>query len=229
MNRPTRIAIPLAVLGSAATAAVALGAVIPIYSNDMSTTGARSQLVRLGDAKCMRSAGAGALKVAVGKRTRECQLRTPVIGSNLDIIATARLLQGTPSEMQARVFVGVGARDGNDGQYELAVFPKKGSFQLRRDAPPNGDRTLLAKGKANAVKDVGKPNKLRLQVFPTPGGETRVTAFVNGRKVASVLEDAHAASTVTGRFSTLSVGSAKAANGAKASFDDLTVAVPDPF
>jgi hypothetical protein len=229
MNRPTRIAIPLAVLGSAATAAVALGAAIPIYSNDMSTTGARSQLVRIGDGKCMRSAGAEALKIAVGERTQECQLRTPVIGGNLDIIATARLLQGTPSEMQARVFVGVGARDGNDGQYELAVFPKKGSFQLRRDVPPNGDRTLLAKGKANVVKDVGKPNKLRLQVFPTPGGETRVTGYVNGRKVASVIEDAHAASTVTGRFSTLSVGSAKAAKGAKASFDDLKVAVPDPF
>ena len=229
MNRPTRIAIPLAVIGTAAVTAVAVAAAIPIYSNDMSTTAARSQLVRIGDGKCMRSAGAETLKIAVGKRTRECQLRTPVIGGNLEIVATSRLLPGTPSEMQARVFVGIGVRDGNGGQYELAVFPRKGSFQLRRDVPPDGDRTLLAKGDANAVKGVGKPNKLRLQAFPTPGGETRVTAYVNGRNVASVIEDAHAASTVTGRFSTLSVGSAKAAKGAKASFDDLRVAVPDPF
>lgn len=229
MNRPTRIAIPLALLGSAVAAAVALGAAIPIYTNGMSSAGARGQLVRFGDGKCKRSAGARALKLAVGKRTRECQLRTPVVGSNLDITATARLLQGTPSPLQGSVFVAVGVRDGGDGQYQLAAFPKKGSFQLRRDVPPDGARTLLANGKANAVKGIGKPNKLRLQAFPTAGGETRVTAFVNGRKVASVIEDAHAASTVTGRFSSVAVGSAKAAKGAKASFDDLKVAVPDPF
>jgi hypothetical protein len=229
MKRPVRIAIPLAVLGSAALAAAALGATIPIYSNDMSSTGARGQLVRLGKGDCHRGGAAQALKVTVGKRTRECQLRTPVIGSNLDITATARLSTATPSEMQARTFVAVGVRDGNDGQYQLAVFPKKGSFQLRRDVPPNGDRTLLAKGKASVVKDVGKPNKLRLQAFSAAGGETRVTAFVNGRKLASVVEDAHTATALSGTFSTLAVGSVKAANGASGSFDDLSVAVPDPF
>jgi hypothetical protein len=52
---------------------------------------------------------------------------------------------------------------------------------------------------------------------------------VNGKKLASVVDDAHTASTLTGRFSAVSVGSAKAAKGAAASFDDLTVAVPDPF
>lgn len=229
MRRPVRIAIPLAILGSAAAAAVAVGAVIPIYSNDMSSSGARSQLVRFGSGECARGGGGAALKVTVGKRTRECQLRSPVIGSYLDITATARLLKGTPAEMQGRVFVGIGVRDGAGSQYQLAVFPKKGSYQLRRDVPPNGDRTLLAKGPASVVKGVGKPNKLRLQAFPTTGGETRVTAFVNGRKVASVVEDAHTASTVTGRYSTLAVGSTKAANGAQASFDDLKIAVPDPF
>jgi hypothetical protein len=109
------------------------------------------------------------------------------------------------------------------------VFPKKGSFQLRRDVPPNADRTLLAKGKASGIKAVGKPNKLRLQAFATATGETNLIAFVNGKKLASVVDDAHTASTLTGRFSTLSVGSATAAKGAAASFDDLTVAVPDPF
>jgi hypothetical protein len=230
MNRPTRIAIPVvAILGSAASAAVALGAAIPVYSNDMASSAARSQLVRVGKGECGRGGTGQALKVSVGKRTRECQLRTPVIGSNLDISTTARLSPGTPSDIQARVFVAVGVRDGNDGQYQLAVFPRKGSFQLRRDVPPNGDRTLLGKGKASVIKGVGKPNKLRLQAFSAPGGETRVTAFVNGRKVASVVEDAHTATALSGQLSTVAVGSAKAANGAGASFDDLAVAVPDPF
>ncbi|MDQ2939484.1 MAG: hypothetical protein M3R23_03025 [Actinomycetota bacterium] len=229
MKRPVRIAIPLAVLGSAAAAAAALGASIPIYTNAMSSTAARGQLVHLGKSTCARGGGAGALNVTVGKQTRECQFRTPVVGANLDITATTRLLAGTPSTIQARTFVAVSLRDGGNGQYQLAVFPKKGSFQLRRDVPPNVDRTLLAKGKASGIKAVGKPNKLRLQVFPTATGETHLTAFVNGKKLASVVDDAHTASTLTGRFSTVSVGSAKAAKGAAASFDDLTVAVPDPF
>jgi hypothetical protein len=229
MRRPVPIAIPLAVLGSATAAAVALGATIPIYANDMSSSGARGQLVRVGSGECQRGGAAQTLKVTVGKRTRECQFRTPVIGSNLDISTTARLSPGTPTEIQARTFVAVGVRDGDDGKYQLAVFPKKGSFQLRRDLPPDGARTLLAKGKANVVKGVGKPNKLRLQAFSTPTGETRVTAFVNGRKLATVVEDAHTATALSGRFSTVAVGSAQAAKGAAGSFDDLAVAVPDPF
>ena len=148
MRRPMiRIAIPLAVLGPLAAAGIALGAVIPIYGNDMSTVDVRSQLRRISGESCARSAGAGTLKVAVGERTSECTLRTPVIGSNLDIATIARLLPGTPSEIQAQVFVAVGVRSGDGGQYQLAVFPRKGSFQLRRDVPPDGKRTLLANGK----------------------------------------------------------------------------------
>lgn len=229
MKRLLRIAIPLAVLGSVAAAAAALGAVIPIYSNGMSTPTARGQIVRLSGSKCGRHGGRSALKVKVGKRTRECQFRTPVVGANLDIKATTRLLSGTPQKIQKRVFAAVSVRDGGKGQYQLAVFPAKGSFQLRRDLPPNGDRTLLAKGKSKAVKPIGKPNKLRLQAFSTANGDMRVTGIVNGHKVGSVIDDAHAAASLTGRFSTLAVGSNKAAKGASASFDNLSVAVPDPF
>jgi hypothetical protein len=229
MRRPIRIAIPLAVLGSAAAAAAALGAAVPIYNNDMSSAGARGQVVRLSGSQCARGDGAGALKVTIGKRTQECDLRTPVVGANLDITTTARLLTGTPSDLQSGVFVAVGLRTGSGGQYQLAVYPKKGSYQLRRDTPPDGARALLGHGKSNVIKSVGKPNKLRLQAFSTAGGDTRVTAFVNGRKLPGVVDPAHTATALSGRFSTIGVGSSKAANGAAASFDDLTVAVPDPF
>ena len=185
--------------------------------------------VRLGKGTCSRGASGGALGITVGAKTRECKMATPVVGSNLDLKVTARLSQGTPTTLQKKAFVGVAVRDGDGGQYQLAVFPGKGTYQLRRDLPPDAARTLLAQGKASVVKGVGKPNKLRLQAFPTADGGLQVTAFVNGRKLASVIEDPHTASTLGGRSSSLSVGAAKAAKGARASFDDLTVALPDPF
>jgi hypothetical protein len=229
MRRPARFAIPLALTGLAATAAVASAVTIPIYTNDMSSASVRGQLVRLSGDQCDRGGSKAALKVTVGKKTRECQLRTPVIGASLDIKTTARVFSSTPSAQQASTFVAVALRNGGGGQYQLAVFPKKGTFQLRRDLPPDGTRTLLGKGKATGIKGIGKPNKLRLQAFSSPDGSTQVNAWVNGKKVASVAEDSHTATTLAGRFSTVSVGSAKADNGAAASFDDLSVAVPDPF
>jgi hypothetical protein len=229
MRRPIRIAIPLAALITVAAVAAAAAAVIPIYSNDMSSTSARSQLVRLGKGKCDRGASGGALSLTVGKATRECKMATPVVGANLDIKVTARLSQSTPTELQKKTFVAVALRDGEGGQYQLAVFPAKGTYQLRRDLPPDAARTLLGKGKSKSIKGVGKPNKLRLQAFPTADGGLRLAAFVNGSSLPAVVEDSHTASTLGGRSSTLSVGSAKAANGARASFDDLSISLPDPF
>jgi hypothetical protein len=229
MNRSVRIAISLALAGSIVSAAAALGASIPIYTNAMSTTAARSQLVHLGKTTCSRGAGKGVLNITVGKATRECQYRTPVVGSSLDLSATARLLAGTPSPIQSRTFVAISVRAGDGGQYQFAVFPRKGTYQLRRDVPPKASRTLLAHGKAAAVAPVGKPEKMRLQAFPSPDGSTRLTAFLNGKKLTTIIDDAHTSASLTGRFSTISVGSDKAAKGAAASFDDITVAVPDPF
>jgi hypothetical protein len=229
MRHPLRTAIALAVAGSVVAGAAALAAAIPIYTNDMSTAGKRSQVRQLGGGHCARSGQAKTLKVRIGKATRECDFRTPVVGGSLEISATERLLSGTPASIRARTFIAVGLRVGHDGQYQLAVFPQKGSFQLRRDAPPDGTRSLLAHGESAKVKNINQANKLRLQAFATDTDEVRLTAFVNGRKLASVTEAKDAAAKLSGRFSTVSVGSAKAAKGAAASFDDLTVAVPDPF
>jgi hypothetical protein len=229
MRRPIRIAIPLAVLASMAAVAAAAAAVIPIYTNDMSSTSARSQLVLYGKGKCDRGATGGALSVTVGKATRECKLATPVVGANLDLKVTARLSSSTPTKLQKKVFVAVSMRDGGGGQYQLAVYPGKGTYQLRRDLPPDAARTLLAQGKSKSIKAIGKPNKLRLQGFPTADGGLRLAAYINGSSVAAVVEDAHTASTLGGRSSTVSVGGATATNGARASFDDLSVAVPNPF
>ena len=229
LSKSIRIAFPLAAITSVAAVAAAAAAVIPVYTNDMSSTGARAQIVRLGKGKCDRGRSGGALSLTVGKATRECKLATPVVGANLDLKVTARLSQSTPTALQKKTFVGISLRDGDGGQYQLAVFPAKGTYQLRRDLPPDAARTLLSKGSSNKIKGVGKPNKLRLQGFPTADGGLRLAAFVNGRSLAVVTEDSHTASTLGGRSSTLAVGAAKADSGARASFDDLSVSLPDPF
>ena len=41
-------------------------------------------------------------RIVVGKRTRDCSYRTPVLGRDLEIAATERLLSGTPKPSSAR-------------------------------------------------------------------------------------------------------------------------------
>jgi hypothetical protein len=88
---------------------------------------------------------------------------------------------------------------------------------------------LLAHGESPRVKDLNKANKLRLQAFPSADGGVRLAGFVNGAKVATATEGPDAAAKLPGRYTTIVVGSSKGAKGASASFDDLQVAVPDPF
>jgi hypothetical protein len=228
MKRPLRTSVALAVLAALAGGAVAVAAV-PIYGNDMSSLRDRKELSKAGKARCSRSGEAEVLKVRIGRQTTECEFRTPVVGRNLLIVATERLLSGTPESMRDRIFVGVGLRVGNKGGYEFVVFPAKGSFQLRKESPSNGEVTVLSQGRSPKVKDVNKANKLRLQAFDGDTGDLNLAGFVNGKKVASASESSDAAAKLPGRYSTIAVGSNKGAKGATASFDDLQISVPDPF
>jgi hypothetical protein len=223
-----RISVALAALAALAVGGVA-SATIAIYANNMSTAGHRKELVKVGGGHCGRSGQAKVLKARIGKQTDQCSYRTPVVGRNLQIIATERLLSGTPDTVEGRVFIGLGLRVGNKGGYEFVAFPAKGSFQLRKKAPSSGDVTVLAHGQSGAVKDVNKANKLRLQAFAGGGGDLRLVGLVNGHKLAAVTEGSNAAARIPGSFSTILVGSNKSAKGAVASFDDLQVSVPDPF
>ena len=78
---------------------------------------------------------------------------------------------------------------------------------------------------------VDKANELRLRAFNvTEGpekGHCRLLAYVAGRLVADVTDGA--AGELAGRASGFSVGSAKVAKGAQASFDDVVVRVPSPY
>jgi hypothetical protein len=154
-----------------------------------------------------------------------------VVGRDVEIFATARLLSGTPEGMRKRMFLAANLRAGGGAKYQLAVFPLQRKYQLRKDLP-GGQRRFLAVGKnIRRIKGVNKANVLRLRAFNLEGtddkDDCRLLAFVNGKRMAVVTDEN--AGPLQGRFTGVSVGSRRAATGAKASFDDVIVRVPSPF
>jgi hypothetical protein len=215
-----------------AVAAAALAAPVGIYRNAMGTDAQRGQIKKLSGERCDRGGADDALRITVGKRTEECALRTPVIGRDLEIAATARLLSGTPKSLRKKAFLAVNVRAGEQGaHYQLAVYPLQRKAQLRKTLPNGRTRYLeVAKG-VKAIKGVNEPNDLRLRAFNVTSGPDKgschVLAFVGRQLVADVTDDA--AGDLQGRAAAISIGASKAAKGLVGSFDDVVVRVPNPF
>jgi hypothetical protein len=223
----TASAIAAALLCATAAAAAMVG----IYRNSMETTAQRGQLVKLSGRSCIRGGLDGALRVELGKRTSECSYRTPVLGRDLEIAATERLLSGTPKALHRRVYLGLQLRAGGGARYQLAVFPVQRKVQLRK-VLANGTVEYLDIAKnVSSVKGVGQANPLRLSAINLSKGEKRghcrLLAFVRGELVAEATDAA--AGDLSGRAAGVSVGSATSATGAAAGVDDIVVRVPSPF
>ncbi|HEX8959376.1 MAG TPA: hypothetical protein VF770_06100 [Solirubrobacterales bacterium] len=229
----TRLTAVAAVLAVAlAAAALAAAALVGIYRNGMDNEAQRGQVVRLYGQRCAQGAFGKALRIAVGKRTRECGYRTPVIGRNLDISATERLLGTTPKPLQHGAFVALNLRSGEDGSgYQLAVYPLQQKVQLRKVLPGGGVKYLAIVRNVSTVKGLEGTNSLRLRAFDTgtgPGGAScRILAFVGGQLVAAVTDEA--ATELKGRAAGFSIGAASAAKGAAAAVDNVVVNAPSPF
>jgi hypothetical protein len=216
-----------------AVAATALGAgPIGIYRNNMDKPAKRSQMVKLSGKKCERGGASTALKVVVGKRTDECIYRTPVLGRDLEVLVTGRLLSGTPKSLRRKIFLAANLRAGGGGSYQVAVFPLQRRFQIRKDLP-NGSRQFIKVGKGvKQIKNkINNANKIRLRAFNITSGANkggcRILVFINGKKVAAITDPL--GGSLAGRYSGFSVGSSKNSSGAVASFDDVVVRVPSPF
>jgi len=229
----SRIAATLLVTGAAVLllCASAGAALIGIYRNPMETTGQRAQAVKLSGARCSRGGFGKALRVVVGKRTKECAYRTPVIGRDLEIAATERLLSATPKPVQHGAFLALNLRSGGGGRYQLAVYPLQKKVQLRKTLPDGSLEYLDIEKNVAGVKGLDMANQLRLRAFNLTAGEEKgkckLLGFVGGKLVVEAGDES--AGELGGRASGFSVGSAKNAKGAQASFDDIVVRVPSPF
>lgn|SRR5881394_1569257 len=225
-------AVGMAVLATALILVVsASAAVIGIYRNNMESNGLRGQIVKLSGDRCGRGGSNHAFRITVGKGTKECSYRTPVVGRDLEVGAIGRLLEGTPKPVQQKAFLAVNLRAGSAGaRYQLAVFPLQHKAQLRR-ITSNGQIEYLRVARGLKTNGLNRANEMRLRAFNlTAGpekGSCRILAFVGGQLVADTTDPA--AGELQGRSSGFSLGAIGNAKGAEGSFDDVVVRVPSPY
>ena len=211
--------------------AVAGAAMIGIYRNGMESLAQRSQLVKLSGKACARAGAGGAMRITIGKATSSCSYRTPVLGRDLEIAATERLLSTTPKPVQRSAYLAVDLRAGGGARYQLAVFPLQRKAQVRKVLADGTIEYLDIEKNLAEIGGADKANQLRLRAFNVTAGEGKgncqLLAFIGGKLIAEVTDEG--AGDLTGRASGFSVGSTKNAKGAQASVDDVVVRVPSPF
>lgn len=210
-------------------ATTASAAMVGIYRNGMETTAQRSQLVKLAGKECARGGSESALRITLGKATGECSYRTPVIGRNMEIAATERLLSGTPKPAQHSAYLGLVLRAGGGARYVMLVYPLQRKVQVVKYASESPAEYLAIEKNVKAVKGLNEANALRFGLIENhQKGTVQVTASVGGTPVAEVTDEGGSAN-VPGQFSGIVVGAAKSGNGLTASVDDVTVRVPVRF
>lgn len=223
----------LLIAGMLAFASGAGAALIGIYRNPMENKGQLAQILKLSGERCARGSGAGTLEITIGKATKECSYRTPVLGRDLEIAATMRLLskEQVAMSVQRSAFLALDLRSGGGARYQLAVYPLQGKAQVRKVLADGTIEYLDIEKEVAGIGGLDKANQLRLRAFNITSGEEKGTcqllAYVGGKLVAEVSDPG--AGELSGRASGFSLGSTKVAKGAEASVDDVVVRVPSPF
>ena len=205
-------------------------ALVGIYRNSMDSTAQRGQLIKLSGQSCARGGATKALRITVGEKTEACAYRTPVVGRDLELAATERLLSGTPEAMQKRAYLGLELRAGGGAKYQMLVYPLQRKVQLVKVTPEATKYLAIVKNQ-KLVQGVNKANALRLRAVNVSSGPERGTAqltgFLGSTKVAEASDAA--AGELKGGASAVTVGAGNTAEGLVASVDDLIVRVPSPF
>lgn len=218
-------------LGALALAGPASAGLIGLYRNNMESAGLQAQIVKLAGERCKSGGSAHAFRIFIGKATKECAYRTPVIGRDLEVAATGRVLQGTPKPLQRRAFLALNVRAGNAGaRYQLAVFPLQHKAQLLRYTG-EGQVKYVRVARSIRTQGINRPNELRLRAFNLTRGPERgkcqVLAWVGKQLVAEFTDPA--SGELQGRTAGFSLGAVGNAKGTLGSFDDVVVRVPSPY
>lgn len=207
-------------------------ATLSIYKNALDTNAKRAEMVKVGSGNCKKGKPSKGYRFTLGKKTRECSYRLPVVGRSIEVTGTGVLFGATPPKVVNRTYLALSTRQANNGsRYQLAVFPSRERFELRKVGPNGGVETLAKVNEERVIKPTDMSNRLTLQVFNKvsglPADTARLVARINGKRVA-VVEDAESVQ-LTGRTSTFSIGSSSPARGATGSFRAIDVRIPDPL
>jgi hypothetical protein len=213
-----------------ALCATAFSAMVGIYRNDMESLVRRGELIKISGANCARGGSDVALRVAIGEKTNACAFRTPVIGRDLEIGATERLLSGTPVAVQRRAYLGLELRAGSGAKYQLLVYPLQGKAQLIKYTPEGPEYFDIAKD-VIGIKGANKASKLRLRALNIRSGPEKgrvaVAGFVGNEAVVEGIDALPG--DLPGEAAAVTVGAAKNGNGVIASIDELVVRTPVHF
>jgi hypothetical protein len=216
-------ALGLAAVGSAS------GAFVAIYRNALETTAQRSEILKLNGKGCTRGGGQTSLKITVGKLTEECAYRTPVIGSDLEIAATGRILTGTPAAVVRKGFLGLQLRVGGGSKLELRVFPAQKKVQIAK-ITEEGIRYLAIKKNVKAVQPAEKANVLRLRVVSAAAAEAgtcKIGGYLAGEQVIEASDES--CGEIEGEQTAIAAGAPNNGSGLIASFEAIVVRTPVRF
>jgi hypothetical protein len=184
-------------------------------------------MIKLFGRSCKRGGGEDAIRILLGKKTDSCAYRTPVLGRNLELAATERILSGTPRALQRKAYVGIQLRAGGGFKYELRAFPLQRKAQLIKVSEA-GTKYLAIEKNLKAIGGINEPTVVRLRVEKAAGdASASIAAFIGPELVGEVTDEA--AGELSGEFSAASVGANKIAEGLIGSIDDLVVRVPVAF
>ncbi len=217
-----------AALGLLAVAS-ASGAFVAIYRNALETTAQRAEILKVAGKSCSRGGAQTSLKITVGKLTEECAYRTPVVGSDLEIAATGRIVSGTPPAVAKKAFLGMQLRVGSGSKLELRVFPAQKKVQLVK-VTEEGIHYLAIKKNVKAVQPAEKANVLRLRVVggsKEEAGTCKVVGYLGGETVIEAGDET--CGEMTGEMTALSAGAPNNGSGLIASFEAVVVRTPVRF
>ena len=154
-----------------------------------------------------------------------------MLGRDLEIGATGRLLSGTPKAVAQKAYLGVELRAGGGAKYQMLVFPLQRKVQLVKQLADGSLEYLAIDKDERAVMGVNKANAMRLRAVNVRSGEEKgqchLAAFLGSTLVAEATDEA--AGELSGRAAAVTIGATKNANGVLGSVDDVVIRVPSPF
>jgi hypothetical protein len=216
-------ALGLAAVGSAS------GAFVAIYRNALETTAQRAEILKLNGSGCTRGGSQTSLKFTVGKLTEECAYRTPVLGEDLEIAATGRIISGTPEKVAKKAFLGMQLRVGDGSKLEFRVFPSQKKVQIVKITEEGLD-FLAIKKNVKSVQPAEKANVLRLRVIggaKAEAGTCKISGYLAGERVIETSDEA--CNELEGEQTALSAGAPNNGSGLIAGFTAIVVRTPVRF